>query len=82
MTSTQTGAGCSIARSLGVLGEKWTILIVRVALWYAGECSNGWRTATTARERDCVTSSRVRVGCSKQCAPHFTRGAKPASQSS
>ena len=28
-----TGPKCSIARSLEVLGEKWTILIIREALW-------------------------------------------------
>ncbi|MET0806866.1 MAG: helix-turn-helix domain-containing protein, partial [Lacisediminihabitans sp.] len=36
-TSTQTGAvsaaRCSIARSLEVLGEKWSLLIVREAFW-------------------------------------------------
>ena len=26
---------CAIARSLGVLGERWTFLIVREALWGA-----------------------------------------------
>jgi DNA-binding HxlR family transcriptional regulator len=32
-TITKVGRRCSIARSLEVLGEKWTILIVREAFW-------------------------------------------------
>lgn len=32
-TSTSTGTRCSIARSLAVLGEKWTLLVVREASW-------------------------------------------------
>jgi DNA-binding HxlR family transcriptional regulator len=36
MATTEAGAGstrCSIARTLEVLGEKWTLLIVREAFW-------------------------------------------------
>lgn len=32
-TSTSAEARCSIARSLAVLGEKWTLLVVREASW-------------------------------------------------
>ncbi len=32
-TVAKTGRRCSIARSLEVLGEKWTILIIREAFW-------------------------------------------------
>ncbi|GAB3600988.1 winged helix-turn-helix transcriptional regulator [Microbacterium tumbae] len=31
--STERNARCSVARSLDVLGEKWTLLVVREALW-------------------------------------------------
>ncbi|UNX53577.1 helix-turn-helix transcriptional regulator [Georgenia sp. TF02-10] len=30
---TERNARCSVARSLEVLGEKWTLLVVREALW-------------------------------------------------
>jgi DNA-binding HxlR family transcriptional regulator len=30
---TPTEPSCSIARSLGVLGERWTILVLREAMW-------------------------------------------------
>ena len=33
MATTTAGSRCSIARSLEVLGEKWTLLVVREALW-------------------------------------------------
>jgi DNA-binding HxlR family transcriptional regulator len=35
MIRTHTDAACSIERSLGVLGERWTFLILREALWGA-----------------------------------------------
>ena len=31
--TSRTDLGCSIARSLDVLGEKWTLLVVREASW-------------------------------------------------
>jgi len=33
VTNTGTEVRCSIARTLEVLGEKWTLLVVRQALW-------------------------------------------------
>ena len=33
VTRADDGVRCSIARSLQVLGEKWTLLVVREALW-------------------------------------------------
>ena len=32
-TTTREDTRCSIARSLEILGQKWTLLIVREAMW-------------------------------------------------
>ncbi|HJX43619.1 MAG TPA: helix-turn-helix domain-containing protein [Geodermatophilus sp.] len=49
MTATGPRAGCSIAAALGVLGDRWTLLVVRELLYGAhryGEIAEGTGAAT------------------------------------